>query len=77
MKLLITGLSSQATEASVKVGMEKLGVVQSVSIHSADEKGTWAIVEMPITHERAFQITQQVKDIWHDGNFVSINVLNH
>lgn len=77
MKLLLTGLPSHATETSVKVGMEKLGIVESVTIHSSEGKGTWAIIEMPITDERAFQITQQVKDIWHDGQSVSINVLNH
>ena len=76
MKLLLTGLSESATEESVNQGMEKLGVVTSVQLLSKSGD-VWAIVEMPITPEQAFKISQQVCNIWHQGRFVSARILNH
>lgn len=77
MKLLMTGLSSEATEDRVKAGMEKLGPVTQVEIIEKGNGAAWAIIEMPITDEQAFRITRQVTDIWHDGQFVNISILNH
>ena len=76
MKLLLTGLPESATEESVKQGMEMLGVVTSVELVSKIND-VWAIIEMPITPDHAFKITQQVCNIWHEGRFVSARILNH
>lgn len=77
MKLLLTGLPTDATADRVKVGMEKLGPVTQVDIVDKGNGAVWAIVEMPITDDQAFNITRQVTDIWHDGKFVNISILNH
>lgn len=77
MKLLLTGLPEDATESAVRAGMEKLGTVSSVQLVAKDSGETWAIVEMPITPDQAFKITQQVTDIWHAGNFVNVRILNY
>lgn len=57
--------------------MEKLGPVTHVDIVDKGNGAVWAIVEMPITDGQAFRITRQVTDIWHDGKFVNITVMNH
>jgi hypothetical protein len=77
MKLLLTGLPTDATTDRVRAGMEKLGPVTHVDIVDKGNGAVWAIVEMPITDDQAFRITRQVTDIWHDGKFVNITVVNH
>ena len=77
MKLLITGLPSDTTADRVKSGMEKLGPVTHVEIVDKANGSSWAIVEMPITDDQAFRITRQVTDIWHDGKFVNITIMNN
>lgn len=77
MKLLLTGLTSDATAEKVKAGMEKLGPVSQVEIVDKGNGAIWAIVEMPITDDQAFKISSQVTDIWHDGKFVNITLMNH
>jgi hypothetical protein len=77
MKLLMTGLPKEATSEGVREGMEKLGPVSSVEIVSKDGPNNWAIIEMPITDDEAFNITRRVTDIWHAGQFVNLTVLNH
>lgn len=78
MKLRIRGLRLEVTEQEIRAGMEKLGPVDSVQILPNSHPQTTdcvAIVEMPISHERAFQISRQVTDIWHDGRYVNIEVV--
>lgn len=78
MKLMVRGLRVDVTAEQVRAGMEKLGPVDSVQIvenRGENPKDAWAVVQMPITHERAFQISQQVTDLWHDGQRVNIHVL--
>lgn len=78
MKLMVKGLRVDVTAEEVRAGMEKLGPVDSVQLvehHGEDPRDAWAIVEMPISHERAFQISRQVTDLWHDGRRVNIQVL--
>ena len=78
MKLMVRGLRVDVTAEEVRVGMEKLGPVDSVQLvehRSESPSDAWAIVEMPISHERAFQITRQVKDLWHDGRRINIDLL--
>ncbi len=77
MKLLLTGLPMDATVDRVKSGMEKLGPVTEVEIVDKGLGAVWAIVEMPITDDQAFRMTRQVTDIWHDGKFVNLTVMNH
>ncbi|MEN9880134.1 MAG: hypothetical protein RIQ55_780 [Pseudomonadota bacterium] len=77
MKLLLTGLPGDATADKVKVGMEKLGPVSHVEIVDKGNDAVWAIVEMAITDDQAFRITRQITDIWHDGKFVNITIMNH
>lgn len=77
MKLLLTGLPTDATAERVKSGMEKLGPVSQVEIVDKGNGAVWAIVEMPISDDHAFRITRQVTDIWHDGKFVNITIINH
>ena len=78
MKLMVRGLRVDVTEQEVRAGMEKLGPVDSVEIvpnRSVNATDCWAIVEMPISHERAFQITRQVTDIWRDGRRINIDLV--
>ena len=77
MKLLLTGLPLEATAEKVREGMEKLGTVSNVEIVSKNGPDHWAIIEMPITDEEAFNITRRVTDLWHLGRFVNLRVLNH
>ena len=79
MKLLLTGLSPEATEEAVRTGMERLGSVSAVQIvpASGPDQAASAIIEMPITDERAFQITRQMQDLWHDGRHLNLTILNH
>lgn len=80
IKLMVRGLRVDVSAEEVRAGMEKLGPVDSVQIveHQTDNPSdAWAIVEMPISHERAFQISRQVTDLWHDGRRVNIHVLAH
>lgn len=79
MKMLVTGLRPGVTEDEVRMGMEKLGPVDTVEIVSTqreDEKNCWAIVEMPISAEKAEQIASRVTDIWHEGAMVNIQVMH-
>ena len=77
MKLLLTGLPIDATAEEVREGMEKLGTVSNVEIVSQNGPDHWAIIEMPLTDEEAFNITRRVTDLWHLGRFVNLRVLNH
>jgi len=77
MKLLMTGLPKEATPESVQAGMERLGPVSRVEMISQDGANHWAIIEMPITDEEAFNITRRVTDIWHAGQFINLTILNH
>lgn len=78
MKLLITGLPVDATADAVKVGMEKYGPVTHAQMIETKTTGeAWAIVEMAITPEQAFNLTQRVNDIWYKGNFIGVRILNH
>lgn len=80
MRLMVRGLRVDVTADEVRIGMEKLGPVdrvQMVEHHTENPTDAWAIVEMPITPERAFQISRQVTDMWHDGRRVNIHVLTH
>lgn len=79
MKMLVTGLRLGVTAQEVRQGMEKLGPVDQVDIvptesdHATD---CWAIVEMPISAEKAEQIASRVSDLWHDGKKVNIRVMH-
>jgi len=77
MKLLITGLTQDASEEAVTEGMTKFGPVTHAEIIPQGKGDVWAIVEMAITPEEAFRITQRVNDIWHEGKYVSVRILNH
>lgn len=79
MKLLLTGLAPGVTAENVRAGMERLGSVSAVQIvpASSPAHAASAIIEMPITDERAFQITRQVQDLWHDGRHINLTILNH
>ena len=77
MKMLITGLPADAKADAVKEGMEKFGRVTHVDLVPKGQADTWAIIEMDITHEQAFSITQRVNDIWYQGNFINVRILNH
>lgn len=77
MKLLLTGLAAEPSAEKVKAGMERFGPVSHVEIVASKEGDGWAIVEMPITDEQAFEITRRISDIWHDGRFVNVRILNH
>lgn len=77
MKLLLTGLPKGATGEAVREGMKKLGPVSAVEMVVQAGSSDWAIVEMPITDEQAFNLTQRVRDIWHAGQFVNLTILNH
>ncbi|MGV1017324.1 MAG: RNA recognition motif domain-containing protein [Fluviibacter phosphoraccumulans] len=68
MKLLITGLPADANAEAVMEGMKKFGTVTHVEIVPNGQADTWAIIEMAITHEQAFSLTQTVNDIWYQGN---------
>lgn len=57
--------------------MEKLGPVSAVELVAQAGNSDWAIVEMPITDEQGFNLTQRVRDIWHAGQFVNLTILNH
>lgn len=57
--------------------MARFGSVNHVEIIVGKHGESWAIVEMPITDEQAFEITRRVTDIWHDGHFVNARILNH
>ncbi|WP_448365796.1 hypothetical protein [Fluviibacter phosphoraccumulans] len=48
--------------------MKKFGTVTHVEIVPNGQADTWAIIEMAITHEQAFSLTQTVNDIWYQGN---------
>ena len=79
MKLLVTGLRLGVTVDEVRLGMEKLGPVDTIEIVSSqreNEKDCWAIVEMPISAEKAEQIANRVTDLWHDGAMVNIRVMH-
>lgn len=77
MKFLLTGLTTEATKSSVWSGMEKLGPVTSIEMVKQNNGDQWAIVEMPVTDDQAFKITQRITDVWHAGKFVNISILNH
>lgn len=77
MKLLITGLPPDATEDAIKEGMTKFGSVTHVEIIPKGQGDLWSIVEMAITPEQAFNITQRVNDLWYQGNYISVRILNH
>lgn len=79
MKMLITGLRLGVTPDEVRQGMEKLGPVDKVEIvptKSDHAKDCWAIVEMPISAEKAEQIASRVTDLWHEGGMVNIRVMH-
>lgn len=80
MKLLVKGLRKDVTAEEVRQGMERLGPVDEVEVvpnRSPAATDTWAIVIMPVPIERAYQIANQVSDLWHDGRRVSISVMAH
>lgn len=75
--MLLTGLPAQATEEGVAAAMRKLGPVDSVQIvREGNAETSWAVIEMPITHDEAFRLTQRVQRIWHDGQYVSLSLMN-
>ena len=77
MKLLITGLPPDASEDGVTQGMTKFGSVTHAEIIPQGKGDVWAVVEMAITPEQAFSITQRVNDIWYQGNYINVRILNH
>jgi len=79
MKMLVTGLPLGVTAEEVRQGMEKLGPVDRVTVvptQSEHAKDCWAIVEMPISAEKAEQIASRVTDLWHDGHKINIRVMH-
>lgn len=77
MKFLVTGLPLDITIDGIKEGMAKFGPVSHVEMVEKGKAEPWAIVEMAVTPEQAFNITQKVQDVWYAGNYINIRILNH
>jgi len=77
VKFLVTGLPSDVTEDAIKVGMVKFGTVTHVEFIAQGQGSVWAIMEMPVTHEQAFQITQRMQDFYYGGRYINVRILNH
>lgn len=76
MKLMLTGLPANAIEENVAEGMRKLGPVENVTVfHEGNADSSWAIVEMPISNERAQKIKEQVNSIWYKGKAINISIM--
>lgn len=77
-KIMLTGLSPEVTEESVRVSLEKLGPVRSVSIiRDGDAQSPVVVVLMDISDEQAFSLISRVTDYWHDGHMINARLLLH
>ena len=77
-KIMFTGLSPEVTEESVRVSLEKLGPVRSVSIiRDGDAQSPVVVVQMELSDEQAFNLTSRVTDYWHDGHLINARLLLH
>ena len=73
----MTGLPSAVTEDAVRIELEKYGTVARVELVPQGQGSVWAIIEMPVTHEQAFQMTERVRDFYYLGRYINVRVLNH
>lgn len=77
-KILLTGLSAEATEAGISSWLSNFGPVKHVGLVSKGDATTpVAVIEMDITGEQAFFIVSRISNYWHDGSLVSASLLNH
>jgi len=77
-KIMFTGLPADVTEDSVRLAMEKLGPVASISIiREGDPDAPVVVVELDISDGWANLITTRTTDLWHDGRIINARILLH
>lgn len=79
MKFLITGLPPEADAAGIKEAMQKHGAVLHAEIvqNEGTKDEAWAIVEMAVTPDKAFDLTTRFAEYWYQGRYISLRILNH
>lgn len=77
-KVLITGLGVSASEESVRSWLCRLGPVVRVDIiRDGDATRPIAVVEMELGEGAAANLVSRLNDSGHDGDQVSVHLLNH